>query len=231
MKDPYILENGTLKNLLGIENEEELHRAEADIGFAKLINVNSKFSREFDDKFFRSVHKHIFSDIYEWAGKYRTTPIYKEEVVIPGLSLQYSEVSKIGTDLKKKLEALNDTDWSGKSVDQISLEFSKKLAAIWRVHPFRDGNTRTTLAFADIFSRMHGFPLNMELLLDNLVRKYDSNGRIVQYSIRDKFVLAALDEKDYPEPEHLALLMKKAIQKGALPKLNESIKKEENSRD
>ncbi len=222
MKDPYVLENGTLKNLLGIEDGKELEKAEADIGFSKLIDVNSAFLIDYDDKLFRSIHKHIFSDIYEWAGQYRTTPIYKEEVVIPGLSLEYTEPAKIQEQLKRKLEDLNNTKWKDLSLDELSLQFAKKLAAVWRVHPFRDGNTRTTLAFADMYSRANGFPLNMEYLLDKLVRKTNEQGKITQYSVRDFFVLAALDEKDYPEPEHLAFILKKAIERGALPKLNEN---------
>ena len=39
MKDPYILENGTLKNLLNITDEKELKKAERDIGFAKLMDI------------------------------------------------------------------------------------------------------------------------------------------------------------------------------------------------
>lgn len=52
------------------------------------------------------------------------------------------------------------------------------------------------------------------MLLDQLSRITDESGRIKRYSIRDKFVLAALDEKDYPEPEHLTMLIKTAIQEG-----------------
>ena len=37
MKDPYIQENGTLKNKLGIEEYDDLNKAEKDIGFVKLI--------------------------------------------------------------------------------------------------------------------------------------------------------------------------------------------------
>ena len=51
-------------------------------------------------------------------------------------------------------------------------------------------------------------------MLDNLSRITDSNGKIKRYSIRDKFVLAALDEKDYPEPEHLEALIRQSIQAG-----------------
>ena len=40
MKDPYILEDGTLKNLLGITDYKELKRAETDIGYVKIINAS-----------------------------------------------------------------------------------------------------------------------------------------------------------------------------------------------
>ena len=88
------------------------------------------------------------------------------------------------------------------------------MARIWRVHPFRDGNTRTTLAFAEQYSREHGFPMDIGILLEHLTRTVTPEGRIVRYSIRDKFVLAALDKKDYPEPEHLEALIKASILSG-----------------
>ena len=223
MNDPYVLESGTLRNLLNIEDYNELKQAEADIGFGKLINVSSTFSTTFDSEYYKNIHKHIFSDIFEWAGEYRTVPIYKEEVVIPGLSLEYTKPDRIGIELDERIDDLNRVDWSKfKDRRQLSQEFARKLAMIWRVHPFRDGNTRTTLAFADMYSRIHGFPFNMEFLLDNLSRKVDENGRITNYSIRDFFVLAALDDNNYPEPEHLARMFDRAIEIGKLPNLQKN---------
>ena len=188
-KDPYVLDDGTLKNKLGIKDYNELNKAEADIGFAKLIDIDSAYLRDFDAELLRSLHKHIFEDIFDWAGEYRTVPIYKEEVVIPGLSLEYEEPSKIKESLDEKLKILNNTKWKNKSVEEISLEY----------------------------------------LTENLNRKIDKNGEIVRYSIRDKFVLAALDDKDYPEPEHLAKLFEIAIKRGALPKVNSAIKESKDS--
>ena len=53
--------------------------------------------------------------------------------------------------------------------------------------------------------------MDIGILLDHLTRLITPKGDIVRYSIRDKFVLAALDEKDYPEPEHLQALIKQSI--------------------
>lgn len=214
MKDPYIQENGTLKNKLGITEYKELNDAEKDIGFVKLIDIGESFKQKYDGEYIRSIHRHIFEDIFDWAGEFRTVPVYKTEIVIPGLSLEYSAPKNIEKDLNVILEELNSTNWSDKNIDEITAQFTDQLARIWRVHPFRDGNTRTTLAFAENYSREHGFPMDIGILLEQLTRLVTPKGDVKRYSIRDKFVLAALDKKDYPEPEHLQILIKQSILSG-----------------
>lgn len=219
--DPYVLENGTLKNKLGITDYKKLKNAEADIGFVKLIDIELVHTGDFDSKQICNIHKHIFEDIFDWAGEYRTVPVYKEEIVIPGLSLEYEKPEKIGISLKEKLNKLDKTKWKTLTTKQISMEFARKLALLWKVHPFRDGNTRTTLAFADLYAKEHGFPLDIMYLIENLSRKSDEKGKVKRYSIRDKFVLAALDDKDYPEPEHLARLLEIAIERGNIKEIKD----------
>ena len=214
MKDPYVLEDGTLKNLLGITNYEELKKAEKDIGFIKLANIDITFSNKFNKELLQAIHKHIFKDIFSWAGEFREVPIYKEEVVIPGLSLEYCDCKKISQELDKCFTEFDSVDWNSLDFDEKMPIFTELLARLWRIHPFRDGNTRTTMAFASLFAKEHDFPLDFDIILDNLTRQIDDNGKITRYSIRDKFVLAALDKKYYPEPEHLQSLLKHATVSG-----------------
>lgn len=219
MKDPYVLEDGTLKNLLGITDYEELKKAEKDIGFIKLANIDITFFNKFNKELLQDIHKHIFGDIFSWAGKFRKVPIYKEEVVIPGLSLEYCDYKKIPQELDRCLTEFNRVNWDSLNLDAKIRTFTEFLARLWRIHPFRDGNTRTTMAFAFLFAKEHDFPLDFDIILDNLTRKIDDNGKITRYSIRDKFVLAALDKKDYPEPEHLQSLLKFSIVSGTSKKI------------
>ena len=212
MIDPYIYSNGTLRNKLGIEDYDELKNAEKDIGFVKLINIGDVKTGNFDKQYLQNIHKHIFEDIFEWAGDFRTVPLTKIEVVIPGLSLIYAAPKDISKQLDGVLDQLNNIEWKDKSIDEIVPAFLKQIVKIWKIHPFRDGNTRATLAFADRFAKEHGFQMDMEYLLHNLTRVKDEAGKITRYSIRDKFVLASLDEENYPEPEHLERLIKQAIQ-------------------
>ena len=219
MEDPYALEDGTLKNKLGITDYQELKQAETDIGYVKLINANQELHEECTPEFLKRVHKHIFGDIFEWAGEYRTVPLYKTELVIPGLSLEYAKPKDI--DIKLNAE-MKQFDWSGKNIDEITKNFSGFIAKMWRVHPFRDGNTRAILTFSSIFAKQHGFEMDMSSLVNHLGRVVDEEtGRVTRYSLRDKLVLAALDEKDYPEPEHFEMLIKQAIENGINKKIED----------
>ena len=221
MKDPYVLENGTLRNKLGIENYQELKQAETDIGYVKLINASEVITGECDVNLLKRVHKHIFEDIFDWAGEFRTIPIYKREIVIPGVSLEYSMPENIENDLKLQIDNLNAINWKGKDIIEFSKEFSKRLAKIWRVHPFRDGNTRTALTFASIFTKQNGFDMDLSEILNELARKKDKDtGKITSYSVRDRFVLAALDDKDMPEPMYLEWIIRRAIERGFWNKKN-----------
>lgn len=216
MKDPYIQENGTLKNLLGITSYKELREAERDISFVKMMNVDAIDKSEFNMDFIKAIHAHIFEDVYQWAGEFRKIPIYKTEAVLPMVSLEYAKPKEIEKQLKEILEKMNLVNWNQLTEDELVKVFTSYISKIWRVHPFREGNTRTTLSFANIFSKEHGFELDMSTLIENLGRiKDEETGAIKRWSVRDKFVLAALDEKDYPEPEALERLVKQAIKNGA----------------
>ena len=59
MKDPYVLENGTLANKLNITDYAELNRAEADIGFGKLISIQSIQTEKMNIELLKRIHKHI----------------------------------------------------------------------------------------------------------------------------------------------------------------------------
>lgn len=221
MKDPYEQPNGTLKNKLGITNYYELNAAERDIGYVKLLNVQSVMQSKCDITLLKDIHKHIFEDIFEWAGQFRTVPVYKEERVIPGVSLEYGAPKDIEKQLTECLDEMNSDNWQDMKIDDLTKQFVRYLARIWRVHPFRDGNTRTTLTFANIFAREHGFEMDMSTILDSLGRIEDpETGRVTRWSVRDKFVLAALDEEHYPEPQALEQVIKQAINNGVKKKID-----------
>lgn len=212
MYDPYILKNGTLRNKLGIADYKELKNAECDLGFVKLISLDAVDCNCSGEELIKRVHKHIFEDVFDWAGRYRTVPIYKTELVIPGISLKYCDPENIKDSLQQNISSMQNDYWNNQDLDNFAKKLTLHLAKIWRVHPFRDGNTRTALAYGYLFAKQHGVDLDIGKIADNLCRKIDDQtGKVKRYSIRDKFVLAALDTKDYPEPEALQDLLRQSM--------------------
>ena len=57
--------------------------------------------------------------------------------------------------------------WAGMYLHESVVEFSESLAKLWRVHPFREGNTRTTVTFCCQYADTVGLWPDRELFENN----------------------------------------------------------------
>lgn len=202
MRDPYLYEDvPVLKNLLGIRDADALERAEADITSIKLLVVDGAIqSSAFDFPRLLAIHKHIFGDIYVWAGTIRTVSIVKGERVLGGDTVRYAQPDDIERDCTAVLKKLNDTDWSVLGVHETAETFTKLTASLWQIHPFREGNTRTVITFATQFAEAHGFHMDKTLLKDSAAY------------VRDALVKAS--DGAYSEYGYLVKIIEDAIRRG-----------------
>jgi len=86
MRDIYLYEDiPVLKNKLNIKDSKSLEKAESDITYIRLADIDRAVSSgAFDYKRLLDIHKYIFGDIYEWAGTARLISIVKGERVLGG---------------------------------------------------------------------------------------------------------------------------------------------------
>lgn len=78
--DPFSDENGVLLNKKGIKNQDELDRVEHTASYIKALELdNNPIKGRFDLAHLKAIHKHLFSDIYPWAGKVRDGYLQKGE--------------------------------------------------------------------------------------------------------------------------------------------------------
>jgi len=202
MCDPYIYDDvPVLKNLLGIKDADELERAEADITYLRLYEVDGAIQLTAFD-FFRllAIHKHIFGDIYEWAGTIRTIQMVKGERVLSGDTIRYALPDDIEYKSVAVLKKLNSTNWKMLGVHETAETFTKLIAALWQIHPFREGNTRTIITFATQFAEAHGFRMDKTLLKDSAAYVRDA--------------LAKASDGQYSEYEYLVNIFEDAIRRG-----------------
>ncbi|SEB07354.1 Fido, protein-threonine AMPylation domain-containing protein [Pseudobutyrivibrio sp. ACV-2] len=169
MRDPYLYEDiPVLKNKLGITKQDLLDDAEADYVVYRLKDLAiNPLPGDYHTDHFLKMHFLIFQDIFEWAGIPRTISIYKEEDVLGGQSIEYSDPFDIVNDIHHVLKEMREKKWFSMNQREIADEFCDSLAALWRIHPFREGNTRTTVTFCCQFIDEKGFKINRKLFEQN----------------------------------------------------------------
>jgi cell filamentation protein len=202
MRDIYLYEDvPVLKNKLNIKDAKKLEKAESDITYVRLADIDRAVSSDaFDYDRLLAVHKYIFGDIFEWAGTARLIEIVKGERVLGGDSVRYSKPEDIRNDCEKVMKKLNETDWSVLSIDETADLFSKLIAKLWQIHPFREGNTRSVVTFATQFAEAHGFSMDKILLYESAAY------------VRDALVKAS--DGQYSEYQYLIKVFKDAIIRG-----------------
>ena len=169
MRDPYLYKNtNVLINKFHIKDQSFLQDAEADYVVFRLKELAlHPMKGSYDSRHFLKMHEFIFQDLFEWAGQVRTVPIYKEEEVLGGMSIEYSQPEEIRGDLETVLWDIPDRDWAHMSREAIRDQLSDTVAALWKIHPFREGNTRTTITCCCQYADEFGFHINRRLFEDN----------------------------------------------------------------
>jgi len=169
MKDPYLYEDvPVLVNKLNIKNEKLLSKAEADITVIKLLSIDLlKGKKTLNVEYLKDIHRHIFEDIYPFAGELRTIHIEKPEKVLGGDTVRYAAPNDIEKMIIHFIDRMDKVEWSAVQLDDRVLEFSKCIASIWQAHPFREGNTRTIMTFACHYAEAHGFLLDKQIFSEN----------------------------------------------------------------
>ena len=165
MRDPYLYENTeVLKNKLDIRTQDGLNDAEADYVVYRLKELAmNPLPGEYNTEHLLRMHHYIFQDLYEWAGEPRIIAIYKEEDVLGGMSVQYSDPFDIVKDIHNILSDMRGKPWKDMDRKRATVEFCDSLARLWKVHPFREGNTRTTITFCCQYADAIGLKINREL--------------------------------------------------------------------
>lgn len=207
MRDPYLYPDcETLKNLADIRDEQTLKNMEADYTLSRLSDVVVETSvRRFDFEGLCDLHYAIFQDVYEWAGKPRIINIEKSEAVLGELSIEYSDCFDIERDASRMLSEMNETDWKKEPFDSLVKKFSDCLAGLWKVHPYREGNTRTVITFCCLFIEAQGIYIESNLFKDNATY------------MRDALVAANAifsDIGDLRKPEYLYRIVEDALEQG-----------------
>ena len=131
---------------------------------AKLLSENA-FS--FTANEYISIHKKLFSGIYEHAGQIRNYNISKKEWVLEGKTVIYGSASELEATLNYDLESEKKFSYKGLDMQEIIHHLAVFVSRLWQIHIFAEGNTRTTAVFFIKYLRTLGFDVTNDIFAEN----------------------------------------------------------------
>jgi cell filamentation protein len=157
-QDPYCYPgSNVLRNLFDLRTQAELSKAEADITFLRLGQLERiPAIGKFDLDHLREIHRRIFRDVYPWAGQLRTVSMSKGESLFCRHEFIAVEGERIFTQLhgENMLRAM--------SRDLFCERLAFYFGEINALHPFREGNGRTQRVFLESIAKQAGYDLDFK---------------------------------------------------------------------
>jgi cell filamentation protein len=156
-EDPYCYPGAfVLKNKAGLRDAAALAAFELEMSSLRAEEPLPK--GRFGPAHYCAVHRHLFGDVYTWAGRYRTVRTAKGGSV-------FCCPEHIDAEMKRLFARLRRAPFTdGATASQFVEAAAAFLAELNAIHPFREGNGRAQLAFMHALSIRAGHPLDMTKL-------------------------------------------------------------------
>lgn len=180
---------------------------EADKVAVRIAEILSEKAFNFSPTELLNIHKRLFKEVFDGAGVYRDYNFTKKEWVLNGDTVIYAPFDTIKETLEYDFAQERNFSYKGLSLDESIKHLCKFTSNIWQVHPFCEGNTRTTAVFIIKYLRTFGFNINDEVFAKNswyfrnsLVRaNYKNFGKNIfeDISFLEKFFYNLLTNSNY----------------------------------
>ncbi len=142
-------------------DDDEKH--EADAVSANITKILSTRTLDFSRKGYIALHRRIFEGVFKLAGQIRDYDITKKEWVLDNDTVNYLNWEDLNRALDYDIEQERNFSYTGLSTDEIIAHITRFVSGLWQIHPFGEGNTRTTAVFAILYLRSIGFKVENDL--------------------------------------------------------------------
>lgn len=165
-------ETGILRNIPNFKSAEELLFFESVTVAKRIQELKNSSNIIIGIVSLFEIHKHLFQDVYEWAGEKRRVEISKDGKQF-FLTNLFDTALLFIDNLILEYKALDKTDKNA-----IASKLAEILDNINYLHPFREGNGRAQREFIRTLALEKGFHLNLNPPDNKLVYDQYMHGMI-----------------------------------------------------
>ena len=143
----------------------EMH--EADTASINIRRILTEKTFAFTLVGLTSIHRRIFDGVFKFAGQIRDYNITKKEWVLRGDTVLYVSAPDLRKAIEYDLEQERQFDYSKVDRNGLVSHIAKFVSGLWQIHPFGEGNTRTTAVFTILYLRSMGFDVTNDLFANH----------------------------------------------------------------
>ena len=151
------------------KNETNYDELECDFVSARIVELIDEDRFELSVDYLKYVHKFLFQDVFEFAGEFRKVDFSKCEKILNNDSVAYCNSNSLAESLEYDISLEKEKDYKKMSIVEVINNITKFSSNIWQVHPFREGNTRTTAVFIEKYLISLGYNVDNNLFKDKSV--------------------------------------------------------------
>ena len=151
------------------KNEVNHNELECDFVSTRIVELLQEDKFELSVEYLKYVHKYLFQDVYGFAGNFRMVDFSKPEIILNNDSVAYGDSRTLKESLEYDISLELEKNYKDMNMVEVIKNITKFSSNIWQVHPFREGNTRTTALFIEKYLISLGYNVDNSLFKEKSV--------------------------------------------------------------
>lgn len=139
---------------------EELESEEADVVSSRIARILGERTFSFSPATWSSIHGRLFKGLIKHAGTYRDFNISKSEWALKGETVRYSSWDAIKDTVEYDFNVEKGFSYKNLSPEEVVAHIARFTSDIWQIHPFSEGNTRSTAVFVIKYLNSLGYEVD-----------------------------------------------------------------------
>ena len=150
-------------------NDINHNELECDLVSTRIVELLQEDNFELSIDYLKYVHKYLFQDVYEFAGEFRKVDFSKHERILNNDSVAYGDHKLLEQSLDYDITLEKNKNYKEMNIVDVINNITDFSSRIWQIHPFREGNTRTTALFIEKYLVSLGLNVDNTLFKDKSV--------------------------------------------------------------
>ena len=150
-------------------NDINHNELECDLVSTRIVELLQEDNFELSVDYLKYVHKYLFQDVYEFAGEFRKVDFSKHERILNNDSVAYGDHKLLERSLDYDITLEKNKNYKEMNIVDVINNITDFSSRVWQIHPFREGNTRTTALFIEKYLVSLGYNVDNTLFKDKSV--------------------------------------------------------------